>query len=232
MRLPVQISGMSIVLVGHFNPMIFRPEWLQEKELLVGSDFEGTSVEIVHPEVVSLKLGWGQLIVDRDRFQAIINQEPSIRVHDLVLGCFQRLPETPITAVGINRDVHFDCGSIDKRNHIGDVLAPKECWGDFLTADDQRLGGVRVLTVEQSIPKHNRMYRLDGKPGWIRVQVEPSLRIPSGVYVQVNDHFDLTVDAGPSDGRAAAELISSQWVQSLKRSDGLVDRVMELADEV
>lgn len=56
MRIPPQISGLSAVALGHFNPLIFRPEWLRDKEIAVGSDFEGIKIDIVHPEIVSLKL--------------------------------------------------------------------------------------------------------------------------------------------------------------------------------
>jgi hypothetical protein len=65
MRIEPQFSGSSIVALGHLNPLIFRPEWLRDKEILIGSDFEGIAIDIVHPEIV---LPWGQMQVDRNRF--------------------------------------------------------------------------------------------------------------------------------------------------------------------
>ena len=59
MRIPPQSSAASIVALGHFNPLIFRPDWLKEKEIVVGNDFENLKTSIVHPEIVSYQIPWG-----------------------------------------------------------------------------------------------------------------------------------------------------------------------------
>jgi hypothetical protein len=230
MRIPPQISGSSIVALGHLNPLIFRPEWLRDREIAVGSDFEGIKIEIVHPEVVALKLPWGQLQADRDRFLIAGFQEPSIRVCDFFVKSFQALPETPINAVGLNIDVHFPLSSEKARDHIGDVLAPKDFWGDFVKRDGEKAGGTRSIVMEQSIFKDGRRTRLDGLFGWIHVKVEPSLKVevPHGVYVGVNDHYDMMSDGKSSDGRSAAELVARRWDGFVETSEGLIDRIMEL----
>jgi hypothetical protein len=234
MRILPQASAFSIVALGNLNPLIFRPEWLRDKEIVVGSDFDRISVEIIHPEVVSLKLPWGQLLVERAKFTVSALQEPSIRVQDLFVKCFQVLPETPISAVGLNREVHFPTHSESARNRVGDTLAPKEFWGDFVTRDGARAGGVRSIIMEQSIPVDGRLTRIDGLTGWIQVRVEPSLhaelRDRHGIFVAVNDHYDLMKDNRASDGRAAAGLAEAKWERSLKQSEHLIDRIMELAD--
>ena len=62
MRIPVEISGASIVMMGHFNPIIFRPEWFRDKSILIGNDFASLSrqdrgtTEICHS--VALNLGY------------------------------------------------------------------------------------------------------------------------------------------------------------------------------
>jgi hypothetical protein len=77
-----------------------------------------------------------------------------------------------MNAVGLNLDVHFPAGSEQARHHIGDVLAPKDFWGDFVkTEDGERAGGTRSLVMEQSIVKEGRRTRLDGRFGWIQVKV-------------------------------------------------------------
>jgi hypothetical protein len=143
MRIPPQISAASIVALGHLNPLIFRPEWLRDKEIVVGSDFEGIEIDVIHPQIVAFKLPWGQMQVDRDRFTIIATQEPSVRAYDFFVKCFQALPETPITAVGLNREVHFASGSEKARDHVGDVLAPKAFWGDFVLRNGAKTGGLR-----------------------------------------------------------------------------------------
>jgi hypothetical protein len=232
MRISPQVSSFSIVALGNLNPLIFRPEWLRDKEIVVGSDFDGISVDIIHPEVVSLRVPWGQLLVEREKFSIMALQEPAVRVQDLFVKCFQVLPETPITAVGLNHEVHFAVSTEEARDRVGDTLAPKEFWRDFVTRDGAKAGGMRSLIMEQAFLVDGRMTRKDGLTGHIHVRVEPSkypgLRL--GIFVSVNDHYDLVKDSRPSDGRTAAEVAFNRWEKSLKESDRLIDRIMELAD--
>ncbi|HLQ94553.1 MAG TPA: hypothetical protein VK148_31425 [Xanthobacteraceae bacterium] len=170
--------------------------------------------------------------VDREKFLVTAIQEPLIRVHDFFVKCFQALPETPIRAVGINRDVHFDAGSRQALDRVGDILAPKEVWQDFAMRDGKRIGGLRSLTMEQAITKQGQRERLDGLPGWIQVKVDPSAGgVPNGAYVQVNDHYELTKMGKLSDGRSAADLVAQKWDASIDRSEEYVDRIMELASD-
>jgi len=230
MRIEPQINAANITALGNFNPLIFRTDWFQAKEIVVGADFDNAKVDILHADVSSFKLPWGQMQVDRDRFQISAIKEPLIRACDFFVKTFQFLPETPIRAFGINREVHFDAGTARAWDFIGDILAPKEFWGDFVrAADGSKLGGLRVLMMEQAIAVRGRSTRLDGLHGWIRVQIEPSLHILKGVFVVVNDHFDLMEGDLPADGRKAVELVLEKWETSLDRAEGLVDRIMGLA---
>src|SRR5580704_2745836 len=124
-----QISAASIVAIGHFNPLIFGRDWLKDKDIVVGNDFENLKTSIVHSDIVSYEMPWGTFQTDRTTFTVGTMREPLVRAHDFFVRCFQFLPETPISAVGINRDAHFETASEAARNHVGDVLAPKEFWG-------------------------------------------------------------------------------------------------------
>jgi len=233
MHISPQISAASIVAVGHFNPLIFRSDWLKEKELVVGNDFENLKTSIVHPEIVSYQMPWGTFQTDRNIFSIATTREPIVRVHDFFVRTFQCLPETPIRAVGINREVHFQTQSEAVRDHVGDVLVPKEVWGDFVQSGGKRTGGLRTLIMEQSIAKEGRRARMDGRFGQIQVRVEPSLRqdIPHGIFVQVNDHFDMMTSPDKlSDGRTVADLVAETFDGSIANSERLIDRIMELSD--
>jgi hypothetical protein len=234
MRIPPQISGSSIVALGHLNPLIFRPDWLRDKEILIGSDFTEIRIEIMHSEIVSFSLPWGQMQVDRTKFSITAIQEPLIRTHDFFVKCFQALPETPIGAVGINRDVHFAAGSEQAQDHVGNVLAPKAFWGAFVRSNGMKAGGMRSLVMEQSIAVSGQRTRLDGLKGWIQVKVEPSMlsAIRHGVFVQVNDHYDLTNGGKNADGRSAADIVAEKWNASIRNSEFLIDQIMELASGI
>jgi hypothetical protein len=233
MRISPQISAASIVALGHFNPLIFGRDWLRDKEIVVGNDFENLKTSIVHPDIVSYEMPWGTFQADRNNFSIGTTREPLVRVHDFFVRCFQFLPETPISAVGINRDVHFETASEAARDRVGDVLAPKKFWDGFVQSGGQKMGGVRSLIMEQAILKEGRHARMDGKFGHIWVRVEPSLRrdIRYAIFMQVNDHFDLMTSPDKlSDGRAAADLVTEQFERSITNSERLIERVMELAD--
>jgi hypothetical protein len=48
MRITPQVSQVTIVAVGHFNPLILRPDWLRNKDLIIGSDSEQLHIEVMH----------------------------------------------------------------------------------------------------------------------------------------------------------------------------------------
>jgi hypothetical protein len=233
MRLSPQVSAAAIVALGHFNPLIFAPDWLKDKEIVVGNDFGKLKILIVHPDIVSYEMPWGTFQADRNNFSITTTREPLVRAHDFFVRCFQFLPETPISAVGINREVHFETASEAARDHVGDVLAPKDFWGDFLQPEGQKAGGLRSLIMEQSIRKEGRLARTDGRFGHVWARVEPSSRqdIRCGIFVHINDHFDLTTPPDRlSNGRAVADLVAEQFERSITNSERLIDRLMELAN--
>src|SRR5947209_8800088 len=107
MRHTSELQETSIVLIGHFNPLIFRPSWFASRGLIGQEEAEKAAVDVIHAEVVSFALDWLRLQVQRERFVAQSDQEPFVRVSDLVIGCFSRLKDTPISKMGINRRVHI-----------------------------------------------------------------------------------------------------------------------------
>jgi hypothetical protein len=231
MQLPPQVRSASIVSIGHFNPLIFRPDWFKDKEILIGSDFTNVKIDVIHADLVSFRLPWGQLQVDRERFSIATTQEPLIRAFDFFVKAFQFLPETPIRAVGMNHEFHFDAGSRPAFDHVGDTLAPKDFWGDFLLENGERVGGMRTLIMEQAKSKEGHLQRLDGSPGYVRVRIDPSVQIlPYGIFVQVNDHFDLVDGEKLSDGQRTSDLVVDKWEPIIEAAEQIVDKIMGLAN--
>src|SRR5205814_6248809 len=83
------------------------------------------AVQVIHAEFVDFALDWVHLQVQRELFVAESDPEPFVRLADLVSGCFNRLKDTPISKMGINRRAHIDLGSTDGWHALGDILAPK-----------------------------------------------------------------------------------------------------------
>lgn len=230
MRIEPEINGVGIVLRGDFNPAIFTPAWFALHGLLPQGATDGAKVEIVSPQATVFTFDWLRLGVGDDHFGVETTQAPHIRLRDLVLRTFkEHLPHTPLRVIGVNRGVHFRVRNPDERNRIGRTLAPVEPWGAW----GQRLelgsehGGMTSLTMSQVKPEG----RSAGDQ--INVTVEPSDMIDDkrlGVYVRVNDHYAV-VDGGPETGERLMEILENGFEMSLKRSDGIVDHVMSLAND-
>jgi hypothetical protein len=201
-----EIQGISVVWLGDFNPKIFQPAWFAAVDLVRKQEAEEANIEIIHPEVVSFSLEWLILQVTRERFFVSTSQEPYYEVvRDLVLGTFTLLRHTPIHKMGINMDMHFRMRSEDAWHAFGHRLAPKDLWQGILENP-----GMRSLTMEGGRP--------DGCKGYIRVKVEPSERVHPGVYVNINDHYEVADPKSVVGNDEIRILFERSWSESLQRS--------------
>ncbi len=93
-----EIQGVSIVLLGDFNPKIFQPAWFAAQDLIRQQEADEADIKIIHPEVVSFATGqWLALEVTRERFVVSTTQDPYSKVmRDLVVGSFELLQHTPL----------------------------------------------------------------------------------------------------------------------------------------
>ena len=227
MRIVPDISGTTIVLVGRFNPAIFTPAWFELHELLPEGTAEVAKLEVAHPQATAFNAEWLNVNVMVERFSVETVQAPNIRIRDLIVRTFrEHLNHTPLTAVGINRSVHFNVNSLADRDRIGRTLAPIGpwgAWGEELGVDGTQ-GGMTSLTMSRIDP--------DGRPkgGGIHVRVEPSARIGkgrTGVYVSVNDHYQFDVEQ-PEATEAVIRVVENDFDESVERSSKLIDHIMSL----
>jgi hypothetical protein len=185
------------------------------------------SLAVAHKQMTMFNADWLRLEVTPDQFNVETVQAPHVRIHDLVLRVFgEHLHHTPLTAFGLNRNVHFQVGSLAARDQLGRILAPVEPWGPWaqeLGLDGEH-GGMTSLTMTQVDP--------EGRPagGRINVKVEPSIRIGNGrtgVFVGVNDHYAAD-DARPSAAGRLMDLLEGNFQTSLSRSEQIIDHIMSL----
>ncbi len=230
MQIEPEISDVSIVLVGNFNPAIFTPAWFALHDLLPEGAAENADLQIASPQVTAFSTEWLHFNATVDRFQAATQLAPSIRVRDFVARVFgERLIDTPIMALGINRTVHFRAPSWRARDRVGRVLAPVEPWQacrEQLRLDGE-YGGMRSLTIADTRPEG----RLPG--GQVSVTVEPSVQIDdrrSGIYVSINDHH-VVGSADAKGGVQAMSILENDFDSSVRRSDAIIDHIMSLAKD-
>ena len=220
-----EISGVSIVLVGNFNPAIFTPAWFVLHDLLPKHTTDEAKLEIAHPEITAFSTEWLHLQVAKDRFVARTQKEPYIQVRDLLVRVFKdHLSHTPLQAFGINREVHFRVASRSERDRIGRLLAPVEPWGQWgkklgLDSED---GGMSSLTMMQTNPA-------DPSGGRATVTIEPSRQIAeiandqSGIYVKINDHYE--------ERARLMDFLEDGFDSSIQRSNDIIDHIMSLGTD-
>lgn len=228
MRIEPEISGVSAVLLGDFNPAIFTPSWFALNDLLPERVAESAHLDVASRDVTSFNTDWLRLMVVPDRFTTETLQAPYVRVRDLVVRVFkEHLSHTPLKAFGINRNIHFLLQNAAEWDRVGRVLAPVEPWkalGRQLELDSEQ-SGMTSLTMSQVNPQ--------GRPvgGRINVTVEPSKRVGQGklgLYVEVNDHYAMD-GSGPKTNTRLIALFENNFEASLKRSETIVDHIMSLA---
>ena len=229
MRIEPEISGVQIVVLGQFNPAIFAPAWFALNGLLREGVTTNAQVQVIHPQVADFTADWLHLKVMSERFEVTTQQAPYERLRDLVVRVFSEcLHHTPVTAFGINRNVHFLVRDAGARNVIGMALAPLEPWGPWreqLELDGKH-GGMTGVRMSQFRPAG----RYEG--GQINVAVEPSVQVGEGrkgVYVGVNDHF-VTDQQGEHSARRLMTVLAEEFTRSIARSDGIIDHIMSLAE--
>lgn len=232
MRIAPELGGVSIVMIGHFNPSIFSPLWFQKLGLASENEAGKAEIAMIHPEITMFKLGTKDIHIQLGQFMAQTSEAPWINLSDFVVRTFgEFLPHTPIKQVGINRSVHFSVGSENVRNQIGRLLAPTRPWGEWGTAIDQSSanlrGGVTNLTL--MLPWIAGEFR-----GRYEATVQPSTIIAgnSGIFINVNHHCEL-VEVEPSvSADKIIDFLHKNFDDSIRRSEQIIDQIMSLKEEV
>lgn len=226
MLIPPDISACSIVLLGQFNPAIFHPAWLQSKNI-EHQDSSPDGPLLAHQDVATFMIDARTYFVRTDRFQLETRSIPWVSILDITTKIFgEHLSHTPITAIGVNRTVHFKLPNISSRIQLGRKLAPLEPWDDFgreMDTDDiNHTGGLQSLTMR-------RKSFFNGNAFETNVTVEPSVRVEgnTAVYIPVNTHhplIDLPVGHG---SEMAMTLLAQRFEPALEESDAIIDNIMQ-----
>ncbi|MCP2325665.1 hypothetical protein HDA40_004172 [Hamadaea flava] len=236
MSIPWIGAAATVVVVGDFKPTRIHPKWLYEAGLISQADALGSVVQAAVPGEVSVfRTDWFQCDVQSDRLTVVVADPADFeRLRDLVAGLLRSLTELQCQQMGINRVVHLQMGDAGQYNRVGDQLANNEIWAGTLL-----LPGMRNLTTWGVRP--------DLYGGRIQVQVEPSQKVKNGVYVAVNDHFDLTAverqptsrdevpirsdpeeddrTANAAKTQRAITILMEEWTESMRRADEIIDHV-------
>ncbi|HEY1705399.1 MAG TPA: hypothetical protein VGG75_37395 [Trebonia sp.] len=226
-------DSMNVVLLGEFDPLMVTPRWLRRMDLIGAEDYESYSTEIIGANAVIVSFGSIRLQVLPENLQVSTDASAEVEAaRDLAAGILLSKGSSGISAMGINRMVHF--GEDLKGYHaIGDALTPKKLWEDVLY-----LPGMLNLGITGM--------RNDGYGGAVNVQVQPSAIVRPGVFISVNDHYTLThvevaadrnTLAGPEESNlqvsidkipVAIKILTEGFDASRSRTQEIIDRVASL----
>ena len=147
---------------------------------------------------------------------------------DLAVGIMTLLPQTPISAVGLNFMGHYKMASRADYDKVGDRLVPKGIWKELFSDEDEHVG-VQNLTVAVERVKREA----DGGVTALsnnrkNISIEPSGKLKLGLFLSCNDHRE--IDRSKLEDQTAAERVSeileSEWQASWDASLTLFDELL------
>lgn len=202
----------SIVLLGSFNPAIFQPSWLAQKELVAASEAEAAKIQLVSPQLTDFQIGSLQLQVLPDRFFAGSTEpQDHVRLRDLVEGIFLILAETPLSRMGINFNNVYRFDDQARWNALAEALAPKRRWQEALGVEP------RLSTVQM-------VGRLpEGTPGTVNVKLE------SGGYPQWHSQVNNDIHPPPDAWQPGqfVEFIRTHWETARADANRMISVLLE-----
>jgi len=210
-----EIRGLSIVLLGDFNPIIFQPRWFVSEGLMTKAEADDADVQVVHADVTIFQLPWIGVNVSRERAVFSCTAQPYFeRVVGVTGQTFDLLRHTPVRMLGINNEAHIRASSIEALHALGHALAPKHLWNEFFSSP-----GLQSLAIRQSP-------RQDNMKGHTEVTVQSSPRIQPGAYVRINEHF--VVNEGDKLGAdRAVTIVRDHWSPSAFFAERVFVRIEE-----
>lgn len=197
-----KVDGVSIVALGSFNPAIFHPRWFAANQLVRKEEADEATVELIASNYSSFDVGQFKFQVIQERL-SIETSDPSafLPLRDLCVGTFAILEHTPIRAFGLNSNQHFSADSVEEWHRIGHYLTPKVSWEKVLL--DPGMESIAVRGKRQGTSAER-----------VTIRIEPSGKCPNGVYVNINQHYNLRAADKPLEGGASRdflEALSKEW---------------------
>lgn len=238
---PLASDLIAVVIRGEFRPVIVSPTWLMDQELIGEDEYAESAFEILLPnEMAVFKAGWLRCQATPEALEFQTEQEEEAeRLRDVAVGVLRTLDNKAISALGINRHMHFAAKSYSQWDSIGNNIVHNEMWDGILDH-----AGMRTATFWAD--------RADDYSGRVQVQIEPSFQVKLGVYVAYNDHYDLTLATKPpktkreawelgriEDTKAttdkipvAIDVLTDKWTASFQRSATVLEQVWKRGDSL
>jgi hypothetical protein len=208
-----QMYGSSMVALGAFNPAIVSPDWLEHHKLIGTQDADaarqGLNLLITH-QVAQFEGPYFALQVLENQFSLTSKGAMTPLFKDLFVGIMQLLPQTPVTALGLNFMGHYKLENVSDYHAIGDVLAPKSIWKELFPGPDQTAG---LANLTMRIDPMSRNATAQTSKDNKHLTVQPSTIVRHGVFLSYNDHHDIpkTDQSDMLPAERAAAIADREW---------------------
>ena len=213
----LEIDSSSIIILGSFNPGIFHPIWFKANGLIKPEEADKAKLDITSPMITIFGVEWFRLQVETQKFVIQTDNETHFELlSDLVIGTFSLLEHTPVSAMGLNRMMHFKMDSEESWNAFGNKIAPKDVWQGVL----QEPG---LLSLVMQGPKQRPNQRAENV---INVRIESSPQITPGIYIDVNNHFEIK----DNDLQKVLKILKESWRDVLINSRKIADEIIKEKD--
>jgi hypothetical protein len=201
-----------VVAVGAFNPAIVTPDWLARHDLISEAERDeclGTMQALISNGIMAFDAEWFGFRLIKNQLAISSTKGATPRVKDLAWGILRLLPETPLSAMGMNfvADVQFD--SAEEYHQFGDALVPKTIWGHLFP--DRSVGVANLNIAINASPRTSGVAQdtTDQK----RFIIQPSNLVgPNAVNIVFNDHRILD---GEVPALHAADILDRHWDKAL-----------------
>lgn len=212
-----QNRSANVVVLGAFAPAMFHPLWFQRYDLLGEQEAKAAADPgslLMTDELTVFKVAGFDLDIRSERLQMATTQENLFSpLRDLVASTLNVLDAAPVKALGMNWACHFGTGSLDAWHAAGHKMIPTQFW----TAIWPKHVGMQHVSVQ--------LTRNDDFKGYLQVTVQPSRVVQHGVFVSINDHYDLSGEVGNVFSSEAATLLEKQWSISEHTALGIFEGV-------
>lgn len=209
----------SLVIIGNFNPAIYHPSWLFEKNLISEKDIN-TEKLVITNELTSFNIGkWMNVFVRPNQLEFKTNAaDKVIFMKDIILGCLYALPEDPVIAFGINKVIIAGVQNEKSYYELGSRLTPLDLWNkDF---KNQRL---KVLTIEDGnnpdFPGSRQMITISPSPS------SPQNTSQYNIQINQNQHFD--IDKSIQKAIHVIEIINEHYISCFENMDKIYSNFVE-----
>ncbi|RHX83850.1 hypothetical protein [Leptospira stimsonii] len=140
-------SNSSVVVTGAMNPTIHHPFWYKFHDLISEDSYKKAlnPSMLVSPAISQINFGEYHLACEQEKWSLIVDSIEKIKdVTTIASKVFKLLGETPLSAYGLNFQVHLKTKYLNAGNEISKLIADLQ--KKFLLDDVADNAGVTLIT--------------------------------------------------------------------------------------